>query len=1466
MPEGDVDDMAPVESDLEIVEMAPEGGAAPEEAAPDVALPERETTQEAMQPGDVETEAPVESAEPEGLTGMQSLAWRQARNRVADMAPDEAREYLDNLAAAGQRVDGIAIPGEAAGPEPSPEATIDRTVETEAPVETEERTEVRPRILLKLNGEPFKSPGAARLAADRREMLDPEEYRIVEVEGGYGIEHGVEVVESGASVTASEQEDRRPSAPAGEAVGISGQETAGPARTEPSPEAMVDATVETEAPVETGDRGPRPELVFRKDGQPFKTARAAEFAARAKKLEGYMPVEVEGGFAIEVPAAQREQDGQEPGPVAAGRAEGVDVPPGEPGVRPVDQGRAPDEPVQPDQEPGAGTEIPAGAPVEGTPGVEPAGGVAPPPNQVPGSVPSRPVREVDRPARVITPAGRRVEVQPMVVEARDLIARHDETGRENPTFPSEFQPRDRSRAASQEQIASMAGDLIPELLMPSAQSAEGAPVVGPDRVVESGNARTLAIRRAYDMGMAGDYRQHLVERGYDIEGFDQPVLVQSRITSMTPEERSEFAREANARTTADRGASEVATSDAASVTRDMLDLYQPGDIGSAGNREFVRAFVGGVVPDMERAGMMAADGTLSQAGKQRIENALFDKAYGDAELLGALREDLDSNVKSLGGAMLDAAPEWARMRLAVAEGSADPVVDHTDHIVAAVRMVRKARNERAKLSELVAQDEMFSGDAMHPLAEQWLRMMHADRQEITGQVGRPKLAAALDFWAQEGQKKLPGGNMFGETVDSAEISRMMKTAREKMQVKRDEQTDAEAQSDLLRGAPAQGPGPDGQGDGPGAAGSETAAQAGQGRERGDREGERGDRSGLAEPGLADDFAPRQLALFADGGPGAVPDRPAGAARVPDTAREFRGIAKADVLALEDVRVGLTHVRRPEDAAHVAAPFRKEPQETLLAVVLDGNDRLIGAVRHAIGTTSNVPLDTPAFLGSVAQVPGAAKFYLAHQHPSGNPNLSPADRSVARNIADLTRDTGLSYMGSVVVQPGGRRATYDPPQTEVGQGLRIRVSPAPRRETVPVYRRRWTRIPPQAERRRAGGSVQLEEVAREALPELSGIAMFDNNLNLAGVMAMSTEEMSRLRGRGGAARDLFEAFAETNASRIGIFARTESARPGSAEDPARRAVDNMRRFARELGKTAGGEMVLDSMLFDRDGKKVAHVAGEVDTAAFLQRADRGSAAKPPLDPARPVAVTEAASRYRDLAPKTARTRARLDAYRDLRDKSFVNEDTGWPIEVAKLGIRESLAGEQSAVRAEIVANLPGLIRNAVRMETHPDTKGRREIADIHRFYAPFRLDGRMNRVKMTVREYTDGGRKHYAVEFAEIAEPDVYTAPRTTSAGQSPEAELGPTGTAEPVVRLRPFLSGVKYDDGSDPRWTDDAEEGAGAGPLARALPEGSATSLEGDPDTDGSFAPPDDEIKFQRAAAPATPEEFAIAAEAQLQR
>jgi hypothetical protein len=97
-----------------------------------------------------------------------------------------------------------------------------------------------------------------------------------------------------------------------------------------------------------------------------------------------------------------------------------------------------------------------------------------------------------------------------LMEVSQVIASHSSAGAENPLYPQELQPRDRSRESSQAWVQKTSNTLDPESLGRSGRADTGAPIIGDDYVVESGNGRTMAIQLAYERGQAEEYRNFLL--------------------------------------------------------------------------------------------------------------------------------------------------------------------------------------------------------------------------------------------------------------------------------------------------------------------------------------------------------------------------------------------------------------------------------------------------------------------------------------------------------------------------------------------------------------------------------------------------------------------------------------------------------------------------------------------------------------------------------------------------------------------------------------------------------------------------------------------------------------------------------------------------------------------------------------------------------------------------------------------
>lgn len=251
----------------------------------------------------------------------------------------------------------------------------------------------------------------------------------------------------------------------------------------------------------------------------------------------------------------------------------------------------------------------------------------------------------------------------------ELIASNDTAYGVNPLYPQELQPRDRTREASRQQIENMANDLRPELLVESHKISDGAPIIGGDNVVESGNGRTLAIARAYEQGKADEYRtyieQYAAEKGWDISGIENPVLVRTRLTDT---DRVQFSRLANETDVAVFSASERAASDADRLPdASLININADGSINLDNSMDFVRGFVD-QLPRSERGSVITGDGRLSQEGKRRLEAAMMQRTYQDSSLVTRLSENLDDDSKTVLNALLRAAPQLAQLDALVKQG------------------------------------------------------------------------------------------------------------------------------------------------------------------------------------------------------------------------------------------------------------------------------------------------------------------------------------------------------------------------------------------------------------------------------------------------------------------------------------------------------------------------------------------------------------------------------------------------------------------------------------------------------------------------------------------------------------------------------------------------------------------------------------------------------------------------------
>ena len=247
-----------------------------------------------------------------------------------------------------------------------------------------------------------------------------------------------------------------------------------------------------------------------------------------------------------------------------------------------------------------------------------------------GAAPATPTERVVDPKRrstVYTPDNEAIDVETMVVEAETLLT-SDQEG-----YPAELQPRDRTRAASQTQIDRIANNPIGARLDNAPETDRGSPILASDgSIVESGNGRVMALRKAYEQGTAEEYRAYVEQNYPEAVGMKNPVIVRRRITDVN---QQQFTSASNTPATLQMSATENAKSDAALIDRNVIGLYRGGGLSNVGNREMIRAFIA-KLPQSVQGALVTPQGGLSVEGQRRFQNALFHKAYGDDRLLNRL--------------------------------------------------------------------------------------------------------------------------------------------------------------------------------------------------------------------------------------------------------------------------------------------------------------------------------------------------------------------------------------------------------------------------------------------------------------------------------------------------------------------------------------------------------------------------------------------------------------------------------------------------------------------------------------------------------------------------------------------------------------------------------------------------------------------------------------------------------------
>jgi hypothetical protein len=372
--------------------------------------------------------------------------------------------------------------------------------------------------------------------------------------------------------------------------------------------------------------------------------------------------------------------------------------------------------------------------------------------------------------QIKTARGYTVPFQWAVIDIRAVQASHDTDMRVNPMYPARIQPRDRTRAASAAQRDEIAGNLDPNQLGENFSGNSGAPFVGDDLFVEGGNMRAIALKRIYEANspQAAEYKKWLAENASKfgvnpnaIKMLEKPILVRVRRGTLADQniDRAQFARDLNEPFEAQMSTVEQAKTDAAMLTDDLMGVLRPSETGSimtAANQPFITAFFDRVVSPAARGRYMLADGQLSQEGVNRIQNAVFAKAFPGAEsILEKLLADPDNNIRNAARAMFQAAPKFAQLQDLINQGVLQDLNISTE-IAEAARKLSSLREIGQPVGDYLRTGQMFGPD-ISETARELLKIFHENAR-------RPaNVGDILNAYAEEAMRvgRKDQGTMFG---------------------------------------------------------------------------------------------------------------------------------------------------------------------------------------------------------------------------------------------------------------------------------------------------------------------------------------------------------------------------------------------------------------------------------------------------------------------------------------------------------------------------------------------------------------------------------------------------------------------------------------------------------------------------------------------------------------------------------
>jgi len=286
------------------------------------------------------------------------------------------------------------------------------------------------------------------------------------------------------------------------------------------------------------------------------------------------------------------------------------------------------------------------------------------------------------------------------------------------------------------------------------------------------NGRVAGVQEAYQRGIADNYKQALMDNAAehgvpakDIQSMKQPMLVRLFDDRLT--RANDMGRKSNAQQGLGYSATETALNDASHIDLTDFKPSEDGDVLAASNSDFINRFMQ-TVPQNERAGLIDANRQPTKQLADRIQAAVFARAYRNHTLIASAIEEADPDFRNVLRAMTIAAPHFA----------ATANTEIPAKIAKAALFVQRARRSGVSVNDALAQTDAFERD---PDADTMARIMRENSRSPR------RLAALLSDLGQQAhneERQAATGDIFGNNTAT--------TTEEKISHARNKTTEATA--------------------------------------------------------------------------------------------------------------------------------------------------------------------------------------------------------------------------------------------------------------------------------------------------------------------------------------------------------------------------------------------------------------------------------------------------------------------------------------------------------------------------------------------------------------------------------------------------------------------------------------------------------------------------------------------------